>query len=116
VWRWGVGGAAAVGSHNLCGAVFVVRCLSSCAASALLPSVWRGVFRCNRCLSSCAASTLLPSVWRVSMYQVSQQLCGINAVFYYSTMFFKGLISNPLTGTTLVATVNVIATVTNGLG
>ena len=42
--------------------------------------------------------------------QISQQLCGINAVFYYSTMFFEGLISNPLTGTTLVAVVNVVAT------
>ena len=42
--------------------------------------------------------------------QTVQQLCGINAVFYYSTSFFKGVIPNPLIGTTLVAAVNVIAT------
>lgn len=41
---------------------------------------------------------------------ISQQLCGINAVFYYSTMFFEGTISNPLLGTTIVALVNVLAT------
>lgn len=41
---------------------------------------------------------------------VSQQLCGINAVFYYSTMFFEGTISDPLLGTTIVAMVNVLAT------
>ena len=40
----------------------------------------------------------------------SQQLCGINAVFYYSTMFFDGLIDNPLLGTTIVGAVNVVAT------
>lgn len=42
--------------------------------------------------------------------QMSQQLCGINAVFYYSTSFFSGVIDNPLLGTTLVCTVNVLAT------
>lgn len=42
--------------------------------------------------------------------QMAQQLCGINAVFYYSTDFFKGIIENPLVGTTLVGAVNVIAT------
>ncbi|KAJ8605323.1 hypothetical protein CTAYLR_002360 [Chrysophaeum taylorii] len=41
---------------------------------------------------------------------VAQQLCGINAVFYYSTMFFNGVIDNPLLGTTLVAAINVLAT------
>lgn len=41
---------------------------------------------------------------------VAQQLCGINAVFYYSTAFFQGVIDNPLVGTTLVAAVNVAAT------
>lgn len=42
--------------------------------------------------------------------QISQQLCGINAVFYYSTTFFQGVISDPLSGTTLVGAVNVVAT------
>lgn len=42
--------------------------------------------------------------------QVAQQLCGINAVFYYSTMFFDGVINNPLVGTTIAGAVNVLAT------
>mmetsp|Transcript_28510 Transcript_28510/g.62714 ORF Transcript_28510/g.62714 Transcript_28510/m.62714 type:complete len:665 (-) Transcript_28510:81-2075(-) len=42
--------------------------------------------------------------------QLAQQLCGINAVFYYSTMFFDGVIDNPLVGTTIVGAVNVVAT------
>mmetsp|Transcript_36100 Transcript_36100/g.71861 ORF Transcript_36100/g.71861 Transcript_36100/m.71861 type:complete len:603 (-) Transcript_36100:15-1823(-) len=42
--------------------------------------------------------------------QMSQQLCGINAVFYYSTAFFDGLLENPLLGTCLVNLVNVVAT------
>ncbi|KAL7551100.1 hypothetical protein ACHAWF_014335 [Thalassiosira exigua] len=42
--------------------------------------------------------------------QVAQQLSGINAVFYYSTMFFEGLITNPLLGTAIVGGVNVAAT------
>jgi SP family facilitated glucose transporter-like MFS transporter 3 len=42
--------------------------------------------------------------------QMSQQLCGINAVFYYSTTFFGGIISDPLVGTNWVAFVNVVAT------
>lgn len=42
--------------------------------------------------------------------QMAQQLCGINAVFYYSNTFFKGIIGDPLVGTTLVAFVNVVAT------
>lgn len=42
--------------------------------------------------------------------QMSQQLCGINAVFYYSSSFFEGIIDNPLVGTTLVGAVNVLAT------
>lgn len=40
---------------------------------------------------------------------LAQQLCGINAVFYYSTMFFQGIIADPLLGTTIVAAVNVLA-------
>jgi SP family facilitated glucose transporter-like MFS transporter 3 len=42
--------------------------------------------------------------------QVGQQFSGINAVFYYSTSFFDGVIDNPLVGTTLVGAVNVLAT------
>lgn len=42
--------------------------------------------------------------------QMAQQLSGINAVFYYSTMFFEGLIQSPLLGTTIVGGVNVVAT------
>jgi SP family facilitated glucose transporter-like MFS transporter 3 len=42
--------------------------------------------------------------------QMAQQFCGINAVFYYSTAFFEGVIENPLLGTTIVGFVNVIAT------
>lgn len=42
--------------------------------------------------------------------QVSQQFSGINAVFYYSTSFFEGVIDNPLVGTTLVGAINVLAT------
>jgi SP family facilitated glucose transporter-like MFS transporter 3 len=42
--------------------------------------------------------------------QMAQQFCGINAVFYYSTTFFEGVIENPLLGTTIVGAVNVIAT------
>jgi len=44
------------------------------------------------------------------LLQMAQQLCGINAVFYYSTDFFEGIIPNPLLGTTLVAFINVLAT------
>lgn len=42
--------------------------------------------------------------------QMAQQLSGINAVFYYSTMFFEGVIDSPLMGTTIVGGVNVAAT------
>ena len=42
--------------------------------------------------------------------QMTQQLCGINAVFYYSTAIFKGVISNPKVGTAVVGAVNVAAT------
>jgi len=42
--------------------------------------------------------------------QMAQQLSGINAVFYYSTAFFDGVIDNPLLGTTIVGAVNVLAT------
>lgn len=42
--------------------------------------------------------------------QAAQQLCGINAVFYYSSLFFDGVIDNPLVATTLMGAVNVVAT------
>ena len=42
--------------------------------------------------------------------QMAQQFSGINAVFYYSTTFFEGVIDDPLVGTTLVGAVNVLAT------
>ena len=42
--------------------------------------------------------------------QVCQQFGGINAVFYYSTSFFEGVIENPLVGTCIVGGVNVVAT------
>lgn len=42
--------------------------------------------------------------------QMAQQLCGINAVFYYSNAIFTGMIRSPLVGTTIVAAVNVVAT------
>jgi SP family facilitated glucose transporter-like MFS transporter 3 len=42
--------------------------------------------------------------------QMAQQFSGINAVFYYSTAFFEGVIDNPLVGTTIVGAVNLVAT------
>lgn len=42
--------------------------------------------------------------------QMAQQLCGINAVMYYSTLFFDGVIDNPLVGSSIVMSVNVVAT------
>lgn len=42
--------------------------------------------------------------------QLAQQLCGINAVFYYSTSFLRGVVDDPLMGTCLINLVNVIAT------
>ena len=41
--------------------------------------------------------------------QIAHQLCGISAVFYYSTMMFDGMIDNPLLGTAVVGAVNVLA-------
>jgi len=38
------------------------------------------------------------------------QFCGISAVFYYSGMFFKGVINDPGLADILVATINVVAT------
>jgi len=42
--------------------------------------------------------------------QLAQQLCGINAVFYYSTSFLRGVVDDPQMGTCLINVVNVIAT------
>jgi len=42
--------------------------------------------------------------------QLSQQFCGINAVFYYSTKFLSGAVSDPLVGTVIISAVNVGAT------
>jgi SP family facilitated glucose transporter-like MFS transporter 3 len=42
--------------------------------------------------------------------QMAQQFSGINAVFYYSTSFFEGVIDSPQLGTTIVGAVNVLAT------
>ncbi|CAM9105512.1 unnamed protein product [Phaeothamnion confervicola] len=51
-----------------------------------------------------------PLVVGFVVLHVAQQLSGINAVFYYSTSFFQGVIDNPMVGTTLAGTVNVVAT------
>jgi len=40
---------------------------------------------------------------------MAQQLTGVNAVFYYSTSFFQGVVSDPVQGTILCGAVNVIA-------
>jgi SP family facilitated glucose transporter-like MFS transporter 3 len=45
----------------------------------------------------------------ISLHMI-QQLCGINAVLYYSTSFFEGVIEKPLVGTTLIGAVNVLFT------
>mmetsp|Transcript_29505 Transcript_29505/g.50235 ORF Transcript_29505/g.50235 Transcript_29505/m.50235 type:complete len:686 (+) Transcript_29505:58-2115(+) len=42
--------------------------------------------------------------------QIANQFSGINAVFYYSGLFFDGVIENPLVGTTLIGAINVLAT------
>ena len=45
------------------------------------------------------------------LFPVVQQLSGINAVFYYSTSFFEGVIANPQTGTIIAFTINLFATI-----
>ncbi len=42
--------------------------------------------------------------------QAAQQLSGVNAIFYYSTTFFAGVIPDPLLGTILISVCNVLAT------
>ena len=44
------------------------------------------------------------------LLQMAQQLCGINAVFYYSSSFFGGTLHDPRMGSAIVALVNVVAT------
>jgi hypothetical protein len=53
---------------------------------------------------------LFPALFLLFSLLVGQQLCGINALFFYSTDFFKlaGL-DNPTVGTLLASGVNVIA-------
>eukprot|EP00472_Partenskyella_glossopodia_P007178 CAMPEP_0197524112 /NCGR_PEP_ID=MMETSP1318-20131121/8871_1 /TAXON_ID=552666 /ORGANISM="Partenskyella glossopodia, Strain RCC365" /LENGTH=406 /DNA_ID=CAMNT_0043076981 /DNA_START=56 /DNA_END=1276 /DNA_ORIENTATION=+ len=53
---------------------------------------------------------LRPLVICTLVLQMSQQFCGINAVFYYSTRFLSGAVSDPLVGTCLISAVNVFAT------
>ncbi|KAG5190730.1 solute carrier family facilitated glucose transporter member 3 [Tribonema minus] len=45
-----------------------------------------------------------------TVLHMAQQLSGINAVFYYSTSFFDGIVADPLVGTAAAGTVNVLAT------
>ena len=74
-------------------------------------------------LSSSSAQESMPSAYSLfvdpqlrsimttcCVLQMAQQFCGINAVFYYSTMFFDGVIDNPLLGSVVVAAINVAAT------
>ncbi|KAG7373241.1 major facilitator superfamily sugar transporter [Nitzschia inconspicua] len=44
------------------------------------------------------------------MLHIGQQLCGVSAVFYYSTSLFHDIIDNPLIGTTSIGAVNVLFT------
>ena len=57
-----------------------------------------------------ADESVRPLVVTAVVLHISQQFCGINAIFYYSTDFFRGVIDNPLMGSTMVAAVNVLAT------
>lgn len=41
---------------------------------------------------------------------VGQQLCGVAAVFYYSTSLFEEIMNNPLIGTTSIGVINVVFT------
>jgi len=61
-------------------------------------------------VSMCRNKNIRLLVVSCLILQMAQQLCGINAVFYYSSSIFEGVIANPLVGTTLVGAVNVVAT------
>lgn len=45
------------------------------------------------------------------LFPIAQQLSGINAVFYYSTLFFDDVLEDPKMGTIYAFSVNVLATV-----
>ncbi len=51
-----------------------------------------------------------PLLTAAIVLQMAQQLCGINAVFYYSSSFLEDTLPSPLLGSALVALVNVLAT------
>lgn len=44
------------------------------------------------------------------IFPIAQQLSGVNAVFYYSNMFFEGVIDDPINGTLAAFAINVLAT------
>ena len=44
------------------------------------------------------------------IFPIAQQLSGVNAVFYYSNMFFEGVIDDPIIGTLAAFAINVLAT------
>jgi SP family facilitated glucose transporter-like MFS transporter 3 len=46
----------------------------------------------------------------IIILHASKKLSGVNAVFYYSTSLFEGIIDDPLIATTLIGTVNVVFT------
>jgi len=64
----------------------------------------------NGFIQMCSDRSIRLLVISCLVLQMSQQLCGINAVFYYSSIIFKDVISDPLVGTALVGGVNVVAT------
>lgn len=74
----------------------------------------------NNCNKSATMVEMLSEIWEndklrlllISSFvlHAGQQLSGCNAVFYYSTLFFEGVVDKPLVGTTAVGAVNVVAT------
>ena len=83
------------------------------AAARLAPRASRLAPRASRLppAACCGvANTAVAARSRLWWWLCAVQFCGINAVFYYSTSFFEGIIPNPAQGTTAVAFVNVVAT------